>query len=76
MTPFHIAILETDTASGPIAEKHGSYAEIIARCLQRGLVDAGRLVGELKTSTWDVIKAQSYPCLDEIDAVFVTAGRK
>ena len=76
MAPYHIAILETDTAPETIAAKHGSYGVVIEKCLRRGLVDAGQPVKGFTASKWDVITAQSYPSVEEVDAVFVTAGRE
>ena len=76
MASFHIAILETDTASDSITHKHGSYGDVIENALRRGLVEAGHPVQDLQVSKWEVIQAQSYPSLKNIDAVFVTAGRK
>ncbi|CAM1509781.1 Fc.00g001160.m01.CDS01 [Cosmosporella sp. VM-42] len=75
MASLHIAILETDTASESITHKHGSYGDVIESALRRGLVEAGKPIEDLQVSKWEVIDAPSYPPLENIDVVFVTAGR-
>lgn len=75
MAPFHIAILETDTPPESISSVHGSYGDVIEKALRRGLSEAGHPL-QLQTSKWDVIEAQAYPSLGNVDAVFVTAGSK
>ncbi|KAH7123489.1 class I glutamine amidotransferase-like protein [Dactylonectria estremocensis] len=72
---FRLAILETDETPVSIAETQGSYGEIVERLVRRGFAQAEGSVPELHITKWDVVKAQSYPSLGEIDGIFLTAGK-
>lgn len=71
---FRMAILETDKTPSSISDTQGSYGDIVERLLRRGFEQAEGPVPELQVTKWDVVRAQSYPQLNEIDGLFLTAG--
>ncbi|KAH7010077.1 class I glutamine amidotransferase-like protein [Ilyonectria destructans] len=72
---FRMAILETDKTPSSISDTQGSYGDIVERLLRRGFKQAEGPIPELQVTKWDVVGAQSYPQLDEIDGLFLTAGK-
>ncbi|KAF7555159.1 hypothetical protein G7Z17_g2380 [Cylindrodendrum hubeiense] len=70
---FRLAILETDKTPSSISDTQGSYGDIVERLVRRGFEQAEGPVPELQITKWDVVKAQSYPRLDEIDGILARA---
>ncbi|KAL6709999.1 hypothetical protein ACN47E_009790 [Coniothyrium glycines] len=75
-TPLRIAILECDTPPPGVVEKYGRYDRIFTVLLEaaaEGLgLDAKR---DLQLSAFDVVTAQEYPNLDDIDAVLISGSK-
>ncbi|KAH9881914.1 hypothetical protein J1614_001085 [Plenodomus biglobosus] len=75
-TPLRIAILECDTPPPAIVEKQGKYGAIFTRLLETAAVDVGlNPKQDLVLSSFDVVTAQEYPNLDDIDAVLISGSK-
>ncbi|KAG4427341.1 hypothetical protein IFR05_017175 [Cadophora sp. M221] len=77
--PLRIAILECDTPLENTKAKYGGYGGVFTALLKAG-ADALNHPGlssssGLDLSTWDVVTAQSYPSLDDIDAILLTGSK-
>jgi len=77
--PLRIAILECDTPLNGTKAKYGSYGGVFKTLLGAG-ADALSHPGltsssGLSFSTWDVVSAQVYPNLSDIDAILITGSR-
>jgi hypothetical protein len=77
--PLRIAILECDTPLPGAVAKYGSYGGIFASLLKSG-ADALSYPGltsssGLELTNYDVVTAQAYPSLEDIDAVLLTGSR-
>jgi len=77
--PLRIAILECDTPLDGTRAKYGTYGGVFTSLLKAG-ADALQHPGltsssGLDLSTYDVVHAQLYPSLEEIDAVLLTGSR-
>jgi Glutamine amidotransferase class-I len=77
--PLRIAILECDTPLTGTRTKYGGYGGVFAALLSAG-ADALRSPDlsskhGLDLTSWDVVEAQNYPSLEEIDAILITGSR-
>ncbi|KAE9370132.1 class I glutamine amidotransferase-like protein [Stipitochalara longipes BDJ] len=76
--PLRIAILECGTPLPNTVNKYGSYGGVFASLLRSGAdaLSYPNLSSSsgLSISTFDVINTQSYPSLQEIDAILLTAS--
>ncbi len=77
--PLRIAILECDTPLPGTVAKYGSYGGVFASLLKAG-ADALSYPGltsssGLELSNYDVVTAQAYPNLEDIDAVLLSGSR-
>ncbi len=77
--PLRIAILECDTALEKIREKYGGYGAVFTALLNAGAdaLQEPETVSStkgLEISTWDVVTAQRYPSLEDIDAILITGS--
>lgn len=78
-TPLRIAILETDTPVDQVVERYGKYGPIFTTLLESGaeaLNDPGIKItkNDLQISAFDVVTAQEYPELEDIDAILITGS--
>jgi hypothetical protein len=76
---LRIAILECDTPLTDTHAKYGGYGGVFKALLSAG-ADALELPNisskhELSLTNWDVVEAQQYPPLDEVDAILITGSR-
>jgi GMP synthase-like glutamine amidotransferase len=74
---FRLAILECDTPIDPIKERYGTYGNIFSKLLKDQVTasfPSSDLV--LETSEWDVVNAQAYPSLEDIDGILMTGSSK
>ena len=76
--PLRIAILECGTTPPNAARKYGSYGGVFASLLRSGAdaLSYPNLSSSsgLSISTFDVVKTLSYPALQDIDAILLTAS--
>lgn len=77
--PLRIAILECDTPLDNTRAKYGSYGGVFTALLRAG-ADALSYPGlsaesGLELTTFDVVTAQKYPSLSDIDAILITGSR-
>ena len=76
--PLRVAILECDVPIGRTKEKYGGYGNLFKELLERG----AKLYAErestdipsLDITKFDVIAVETYPDLDNIDAVLLTGS--
>lgn len=77
--PLRIAILECDTPLAGARAKYGGYGGVFSALLSAGAdaLDSPNLSSKqgLDLTTWDVVEAQKYPSLDDIDAILITGSR-
>ncbi|KAF2855610.1 glutamine amidotransferas-like protein class-I [Plenodomus tracheiphilus IPT5] len=75
-TPLRIAILECDTPPPAVVDKYGKYGAIFTTLLENAAVGVGLNPKEdLILSSFDVVTAQEYPNLDDIDAVLISGSK-
>jgi hypothetical protein len=79
--PLRIAILEADTPLEKTKAKYGGYGGVFKELLQRGadaLDHPGLSAREgLELSNWQIVEHEdSYPNLDDIDAILITGSRQ
>jgi len=77
--PLRIAILECDTPRPNIRKKYGGYGGVFSSLLKAG-ADALQYPGlsskeGLEITSWDVVDAQTYPALDDIDAILISGSK-
>ncbi len=77
--PLRIAILECDTPLEKTYATYGGYGGVFTALINAG-ADALKHPGlsskeGLSISCYDVVNAQNYPSLEEIDAVLITGSR-
>jgi hypothetical protein len=79
LPPLRIAILECDTPLTGTRAKYGGYGGVFKALLTVGAdaLNDPNLSSEhgLSLTNWDVVEAQEYPPLDEVDAVLITGSR-
>jgi GMP synthase-like glutamine amidotransferase len=77
--PLRIAMLECDTPLTSTRAKYGGYGGVFAALLSAAAdaLGSANLSSKhgLDLTTWDVVDAQNYPCLDDIDAILLTGSR-
>lgn len=73
MSQLRVAILECDTPVDNVKARRGTYGDIFTQLLKAGAVRAG-LTQELQLSKWDVVTAQEYPELSNVDAILLTGS--
>jgi hypothetical protein len=74
---FRLAILECDTPIDPIKARYGTYGNIFSKLLKTQVTasfPSSDIV--LETSEWDVVNAQEYPPLEDIDGILMTGSSK
>ncbi|KAF4503226.1 anthranilate synthase component II [Fusarium agapanthi] len=76
---YRIAVLECDTPFPSVNEKRGSYGDIFRDLLTKGLKnealgDKGKDVS-LDLSKWDVVTAQEYPNIEDVDGFLLTGSK-
>ncbi|KAF1839367.1 class I glutamine amidotransferase-like protein [Decorospora gaudefroyi] len=75
-TPLRIAILECDTPPPAVIEKYGKYGRIFTTLLEIAAEGMGLFPKrDLELSAYDVVTAQKYPDLENIDAVLITGSK-
>lgn len=70
---LRVAVLKCDNPLAVIQERYGSYGDIFEKLLKQG--QAGAALDEksdLAVSKWDVADQQTYPRLEDVDAVLLT----
>src|ERR1700728_3544235 len=76
---LRIAILECDTPLTSTRAKYGGYGGVFKALLSAGAdaLNHPNLSSKhgLSLTNWDVVEAQEYPQLDEIDAMLITGSR-
>lgn len=74
-TPLRIAILECDTPPPAVVDKYGQYGAIFTTLLESAAagVDLDPKQ-DLVLSSFDVVNAQAYPALEDIDAVLISGS--
>ena len=77
--PLRIAILECDTARPSTQAKYGGYGGVFTALLKAG-ADALSYPGlssesGLSISIYEVVTAQNYPSLEDIDAILITGSK-
>ncbi|KAI1037946.1 hypothetical protein LB505_001581 [Fusarium chuoi] len=77
---YRIAVLECDTPFPSVNEKRGSYGDIFRDLLTKGLKnealgDKGKDVS-LDLSKWDVVTAQEYPNIEDVDGFLLTGSKQ
>jgi hypothetical protein len=75
---LRLAVLECDTPFPSIGEKRGTYADVFRDLLDKGLKhealgDKGKDVS-FEISKWDVVTAQEYPSIEEVDGFLLTGS--
>jgi hypothetical protein len=74
-TPLRIAILECDTPPPAVIEKYGRYGRIFTTLLETAAEGLGLSPKQdLELSAFDVVTAQEYPDLENIDAVLISGS--
>ena len=79
MAPLRIAVLECDTPVDKINAKYNGYWGVFSSLLRasaKALDQPGRLDPEsgLDITRWDVVTAQEYPKLEDVDALLLTGS--
>lgn len=77
-SPLRIAVLECDEPVGKTAEKYGGYGNLFKELLENGanLLAKEDSISkpEIHISKWDVVNTETYPNLEDIDAVLLTGS--
>ncbi|KAA8652454.1 hypothetical protein EYZ11_005080 [Aspergillus tanneri] len=78
--PLRIAVLECDTPPDKINTKYGGYVGVFTSLLHestKALRQSDRLDPEsgLDITGWDVVTAQEYPKLEDVDALLLTGSK-
>ena len=78
MAQLRIAVLECDTPIPSVVAGRGTYGDLFKALLTEGAARAGQHQRQLSLqfSTHDVVTAQKYPSLDEIDVVLLSGSSK
>jgi GMP synthase-like glutamine amidotransferase len=82
--PLRIAILECDTPIDPFLTQHGGYGGVFISLLKAG-ADSLSYTGisstgisstsGLEISTFDVVTAQAYPTLEDVDGILLSGSK-
>jgi len=73
--PLRIAILACDTPLDGTRTKYGGYGGVFTALLHSAATALSIPTTSLILSTYDVVTAQEYPSLDDIDAILMTGSR-
>lgn len=73
---FRLAVLECDTPFPSVNASRGSYGDIFRGLLLKGLDGLGERGSDvsLDLSKWDVVTAQEYPSVDDVDGFLLTGS--
>jgi len=76
MAPIRVAILECDTPIAPILSTYGRYGDIISRMMLAAgaTMDPPILSTDVQFTKWDVVDAQEYPNLEDVDHIIISGG--
>ncbi|RAL14077.1 type 1 glutamine amidotransferase [Aspergillus homomorphus CBS 101889] len=73
---LRIAVLECDTPVEKVDQKYGGYRGVFAQLLHESAAALSQPDPvELDISGWDVVTAQEYPNLDEVDAIVLSGSK-
>lgn len=72
---FRLAVLECDTPFPATEKARGSYANIFRDLLSKGRDISGSSV-QLDVTKWDVVEAQEYPNVDQVDGFLLTGSSR
>ncbi|GAM85055.1 hypothetical protein ANO11243_030580 [Dothideomycetidae sp. 11243] len=77
MPPLRIAVLECDTPQPQTRAKYGGYGAVFEALLLAGadLLGKDETKPELDVTKWDVVNTETYPALEDIDAVLISGGK-
>ncbi|PWY96622.1 class I glutamine amidotransferase [Aspergillus sclerotioniger CBS 115572] len=80
MAPLRIAVLECDTPVEKVNIKYGGYRGVFSLLLRESAAALGqseKLDPEtgLEISGWDVVTAQEYPNLEDVDAIVLSGSK-
>ncbi|CAG8977966.1 hypothetical protein HYALB_00001847 [Hymenoscyphus albidus] len=76
--PVRIAILECDTPNDAVKAKYGRYGDIFTTLLKKGaegLLPESSPESGLALSVFDVVDAQKYPKLEDIDGIIMSGSK-
>lgn len=79
--PLRIAVLECDTPLDGTRTKYGGYGGVFSALLHSGAEALKKEKGEdkpveLEISKFDVVALETYPNLEDVDAVLLTGSRE
>ena len=73
--PVRLAILECDTPLNQTREKYGGYGGVFTALMYAAADALGMPHDDLEISKWDVVhETDTYPSLDDIDAILITGS--
>ena len=79
-SPLRIAVLECDTPLERTRHEYGGYGGVFKSLLTSGAAALSKETSsdsvKLDISTYDVVNTESYPSLDNVDAVLLTGSRE
>lgn len=76
-TPLRIAILQCDTPPPDVVALYGAYDRIFTTLLEKAAAGLGLdPKTDLELSAFEVVTAQEYPNLEDIDAVLISGSSK
>ncbi|MBH1945645.1 hypothetical protein I5L01_15620, partial [Erythrobacter sp. YJ-T3-07] len=72
------AVLVCDTPVSKVKIARGGYGDIFGQLLKNTAAAVGPedLVSKLRITEWDIVTAQSYPEIEEVDAFLLTGSSK
>ncbi|KAI0997141.1 hypothetical protein K3495_g11045 [Podosphaera aphanis] len=71
---LRIAVLECDTLIADVRSKYGDYSDIFRMLLDTAANDLSERP-HISVSAFDVVSAQQYPQLEEIDAILISGSK-
>lgn len=78
MPPLRIAVLECDTPLDGTRARYGSYGGVFSALLDAGAAllsqETGAAPPPMMISMFDVVTAQAYPKLEDVDAILLTGS--
>ncbi|KAF4447494.1 hypothetical protein F53441_8978 [Fusarium austroafricanum] len=74
---YRLAVLECDTPFPSVGEKRGTYGDIFRDLMTKGLKESGDKGKDvsLDLSKWDVVTAQEYPNVEDVDGLLLTGSK-
>jgi hypothetical protein len=79
-SPLRIAVLECDTPIGATKEKYGGYGNLFKELLNNGVKEVREKdnveVPELDVRKYDVVNEETYPNIEDVDAVLLSGSRE